>query len=102
MKKFTLIELLIVIAIIGILASLLLPSLQTARKKAYDAVCISNQKQIGILFSVYQAGNKGILPNNRLNGVGGWTELIDSEINENLYLSPRIKKYTYSDCPFSI
>ena len=53
MKKFTLIELLIVVAIIGILLTLLLPSLQKAREKAKIAVCMSNQKQIGSAMMSY-------------------------------------------------
>ncbi|MCM8534081.1 MAG: type II secretion system GspH family protein [Lentisphaeraceae bacterium] len=55
MKKgsFTLVELLVVVAIIGILASLLLPSLGRARKAALTKVCLSNQKQIGYAAHLY-------------------------------------------------
>lgn len=45
-KNFTLLELLIVIAIIGILITLLMPSLSKAREAAKVAVCMSNQKQL--------------------------------------------------------
>ena len=66
MKKFTLIELLIVVAIIGILVSILLPSLMKARKKAESAVCKSNLKQLSITLTIYSHDNKD-------NMVVGWT-----------------------------
>jgi prepilin-type N-terminal cleavage/methylation domain-containing protein/prepilin-type processing-associated H-X9-DG protein len=47
-KKFTLIELLIVIAIIGILISILMPSLRNSHERARSAVCKSNLKQIDV------------------------------------------------------
>ena len=51
--NFTLIELLIVIAILAILTGLLLPALNSARDKGYSAKCIGNLKQQGLAFQQY-------------------------------------------------
>jgi len=61
-KVFTLIELLVVISIIGILATLLMPSLQKAREKTKAAVCKSQQKQIYIGMVLYSDVNSEYLP----------------------------------------
>jgi prepilin-type N-terminal cleavage/methylation domain-containing protein len=62
MKKFTLLELLIVIAIIGILVSLLMPSLKSAREKAKIGVCLSNLSQMNRGCLLYLNSNNLTFP----------------------------------------
>jgi len=52
-KGFTIIELLVVLAILVILAGILYPAFASARRVAYNAVCLSNLKQIGLANSMY-------------------------------------------------
>lgn len=61
-RIFTLIELLIVVAIIAILAGMLLPVLGKARDLARKADCISRLKQQGIVFASYGNDNKEWIP----------------------------------------
>jgi prepilin-type processing-associated H-X9-DG protein/prepilin-type N-terminal cleavage/methylation domain-containing protein len=74
--SFTLIELLIVIAIIAILAAMLLPALQQAREKGRSIDCTSKLNQIGLLVSFYTDNSKGyIMPTSNGNFYGNFTSI---------------------------
>jgi len=57
---FTLIEILTVLAIISIIASMLLPSLSRAREGARRTSCLSNLRQLGMATRQYVDDNDGI------------------------------------------
>lgn len=102
---FTLIELLIVIAIIAILAAILLPSLQQARDKAASIQCLSNLKQLGVGSQLYMDTYRDLPGQNffAINGLtwdgvvlyGGIAELIG--YSENV-----LGKNTAFTCPFAV
>ena len=60
-KGFTLVELLVVIAVIALLMAILLPALSKAREQARRAICGHNLKQVGVAMAGY-VGDTDLLP----------------------------------------
>ncbi len=61
-RGFTLVELLVVIAVIAILIAMLLPALQKAKSAASNVKCMSNMRQLGLAILGYATENRGKLP----------------------------------------
>lgn len=107
---FTLIELLVVIAIIAILAAILFPVFAQAREKARQATCLSNLKQIGLGFMMYQQDyDETLCPNVSLYRLGTviinhyWYGLHSSatgtyDLNQGL-IQPYMKNVAIEECP---
>ena len=61
-RAFTLVELLVVLAIIGMLAALLLPAVQAAREAARRTTCLNHFRQIALGVQNYSSANNDRLP----------------------------------------
>jgi prepilin-type N-terminal cleavage/methylation domain-containing protein/prepilin-type processing-associated H-X9-DG protein len=67
-KGFTLVELLVVIAVIALLMAILMPVLGQAKKQAGGVIDQSNQRQWGLMFMMFTEDHEGYLP----ASVGSW------------------------------
>lgn len=66
---FTLIEILVVIAIIGVLAAILLPALSVARERARRTTCMNNLRQFAMAYEMYSADWQEKFPVAPANGL---------------------------------
>lgn len=71
---FTLVELLVIVAIIGILATFLMPVVQIAIDRSKSAGCQANLRRIGQGLTQFVADNDGILPNSVYGSVSAATD----------------------------
>jgi len=63
-RAFSLVELLVVIAMVGVLSALLLPALNRAKSRAAGITCLNNVRQLGLAWILYSDDHEGRLPYN--------------------------------------
>lgn len=87
-KAFSLVELLVVIAVIGTVMAILFPALSAVRRVAHRTQCAANLRQLGLAWQMYLAGNEGRF----YQGINAnlWYGGVFS-ISEALEVEPRIR-----------
>src|SRR5450830_1066523 len=89
-RAFTLVELMVVVAIISILLMLLIPNIRTMREKAWSSNCQNNLRQYGVAMNQYMADYSGYFIYRGFGvggGIKGWdlpgSDVHDASIYDN-------------------
>jgi prepilin-type N-terminal cleavage/methylation domain-containing protein len=80
-RAFTLVEMLVVIAIIGILAAVLLPVLNKGQKSGQRAFCENSLQQMGLAFHDFANDHSGKFPMAVSTNEGGSLEYVQEGFN---------------------
>lgn len=101
-KAFTLLELLVVMAVIGILAGLLFPLLNRAKESGRSTACLGQLRQIGIGLQLYVQDNRNRLPvmyDRGTNTIASGTAPAAPSANPEQVLAPYIGSQAVWRCP---
>lgn len=87
---FSLIELLVVLAVIALLASLLMPSLNAAQSSARKIHCMSNLRELGVALQIYLADNGTYPVAMTANGLGNWQRTLWPSATDQVLYCPQL------------
>ena len=93
---FTLVELLVVVAIICVLLAILLPSLRHAKEQAKGTSCLSNLRQCGLAIAMYSNAYRNVIPQGgcyegNYSPLRPWYSFYDGATNGEVYITRNSK-----------
>jgi len=75
-RAMTLVELIVVLAVLSLLAAMLLPAMMPAKQRSNYITCASNLKEIGTAYRLWAADNGGLPPSQQIMKKGGWSDCL--------------------------
>ena len=99
-RGFSVIDLLVSIAVMGLLITILLPSLTSANEMARRAKCASNIRQLGLGVQMYAYDHSDLVPQSRFNTLTG--DGRGAESAETIFLRLGAGRASVSSCSGSV
>ena len=93
---FTLVELLVVVAIIGLLVALLMPAVQSAREAARRTACSNNLHQMGVALTAFHSAH-GAFPEGGLEWRGPYTPPENRQLSWCVFILPHLEETAVYD-----
>lgn len=88
-RAFTLLEIVLIVASIGIVTALLYPIIGNAREETRQAICMGNQRQLATALTQYAQDNNGLFPETEGNIDEGtrWHNVVKEQLNTNAFFT---------------
>ena len=96
---FTLIEVLVTVAIVAMLAAIAFPAFKSSFASAKNAKCVSNLRQIGVGMSLYVADNNGMLLGAEIPTGTKWFDNLEAYLGKTTNLASSPSRPLWQQCP---
>ena len=82
-RGFTLVEMAVLVAVIGIIAAILLPVFASVRENGRRTACLSNERQVGMAMMLYVADNGETFPSGKISPCDCWVSQVRPYVRDD-------------------